>query len=414
MNKYTVLIFAVIIIGYLIELTVELLNLSRLDPVLPREFEETFDQEHYHRSQKYTKVKTRFGLIQNAVSAAVLILFIFSGGFSFVDNIARAVSSNDIAAGLIFAVIFLFFSQLLSLPFSFYNTFVIEEKFGFNRTDVRTFYMDAIKTFVLSVVFGCPILAAIIYFFQSTGAAAWLYCWAALIVYEIFVLFIAPVVIMPLFNRFEPLEDQELKKLIEDYARKQNFALGGIYQMDGSKRSSKSNAFFTGFGRFRKIALFDTLINNHSKNELLAILAHEIGHYKFRHIFIMMAVSVVTNGIMFYLLSFFMNNRLLFEAFKMNNVSIYASLLLFSFIYMPLNALFSIFLHWLSRKNEYQADCFAVESTGHKNIFINALKKLSTDNMSNLTPHPLKVFLEYTHPPVLARIRAINELEIEK
>jgi STE24 endopeptidase len=223
-------------------------------------------------------------------------------------------------------------------------------------------------------------------------------------------MFLVPVVIMPIFNKFTPIKDCELKTTLEEYAKKENFKLKGIFTMDGSKRSTKSNAFFTGFGKFRRIVLFDTLIEKHSIDELVSILAHEIGHYKKKHILVHLVISIITSGIMFFILSFFLNNPGLFTAFKMEHTSIYASLLFFGFLYAPIEMITSIFSNILSRKNEYQADEYSVKTYKKPYAMILALKKLSVDNLSNLTPHPFKVFLSYSHPPVLERIKLIRKL----
>ncbi|HIJ21259.1 MAG TPA: M48 family metallopeptidase, partial [Deltaproteobacteria bacterium] len=236
------------------------------------------------------------------------------------------------------------------------------------------------------------------------------YCWIALTLFQLFLLFIAPVVIMPIFNKFVPLEEGELKTAIREYAEEQGFKMKGIFSMDGSKRSTKSNAFFTGFGRFRRIVLFDTLIEKHSVDELVSILAHEIGHYRKKHIFKSVLISILTTGLMFFILSLFINNKDLFAAFQMQETSIYASLFFFGFLYAPIETVVGILGNILSRRHEYEADAYAIKTTHKPQAMITALKKLSVDNLSNLTPHPLKVFLGYSHPPVLERIRAIDHI----
>ena len=298
--------------------------------------------------------------------------------------------------------------QLINIPFSVFHTFVIEEKYGFNKTTVKTFILDIIKGIILGVVIGGIAFSAIVWFFIKARTMAWIYCWGALTLFGLFLRFIAPVVIMPIFNKFIPLEDGELKTTLKNYANEQNFKMKGVFKIDGSRRSTKSNAFFTGFGRFRRIALFDTLIEKHTTDELVSVLAHEIGHYKKKHIIKSMIMSIVTTGLMFYILSLFLNNEGLFNAFKMENISVYASLVFFGFLYTPINMIFSVIGSVISRRHEYEADRFALTTYKKPEASINALKKLSMDNLSNLTPHPLKVFLDYSHPPVLQRIKAIR------
>jgi STE24 endopeptidase len=337
-------------------------------------------------------------------------MFILAGGFNYVDQFARSFNLGSIPTGLMFAGILVFVSQLLHIPFSVYSTFVIEDKYGFNRTTVKTFALDILKSWLLMALIGGALFSIVIWFFDRTGTWAWLYCWIAVVVIQLFLTFIAPVVIMPLFNKFIPLEDGELKSSIENYARLQGFKIKGVFKMDASKRSTKSNAFFTGFGRFRRIVLFDTLIEKHTVDELASVLAHEMGHYKKKHILISIIISIITSGLMFFILALFLNNQELFAAFKMQHTSVYASLLFFGFLYAPIEMVLGIFGNMLSRRHEYAADAYAITTYRKPEAMIAALKKLSVDNLSNLTPHPLKVLLQYSHPPVLERIRAIRAI----
>jgi len=408
MNLFLIIILIILIGEYILGLVVDTLNVKHVQTDLPEAFSGYYDGEKYRKSQQYLKENTRFDLITGSVTTPAIIAFILLGGFNWVDQWARSLAWGPIATGLVFTAILLFGSQILSLPFSIYNTFVIEGKYGFNKTTPKTFVLDILKGWLLAVVIGAPVFSAILWFFGQTGTLAWAYCWGALTVIQIFLMFIAPVVIMPIFNKFVPLEDGELKTAIEDYAKKQGFKMKGVFSMDGSKRSTKSNAFFTGFGRFRRIVLFDTLISKHTTEELVSILAHEMGHYKKKHILKSIIISILSTGLMFYILSIFMNNKALFAAFQMDHVSIYASLLFFGFLYTPIEMILSISGNMLSRRHEYEADAWAVRTYHRPQSMISALKKLSVDNLSNLTPHPLKVFLSYSHPPVLGRIRAIQ------
>ena len=408
MNLFLIIILIILIGEYILGLVVDTLNVKHVQTDLPEAFSGYYDGEKYGKSQQYLKENTRFDLITGSVTTPAIIAFILLGGFNWVDQWARSLAWGPIATGLVFTAILLFGSQILSLPFSIYSTFVIEGKYGFNKTTPKTFVLDILKGWLLAVVIGAPVFSAILWFFGQTGTLAWAYCWGALTVIQIFLMFIAPVVIMPIFNKFVPLEDGELKTAIEDYAKKQGFKMKGVFSMDGSKRSTKSNAFFTGFGRFRRIVLFDTLISKHTTEELVSILAHEMGHYKKKHILKSIIISILSTGLMFYVLSIFMNNPSLFRAFQMDHVSIYAGLLFFGFLYTPIEMILSISGNMLSRRHEYEADAWAVRTYHRPQSMISALKKLSVDNLSNLTPHPLKVFLSYSHPPVLERIRAIQ------
>jgi len=297
---------------------------------------------------------------------------------------------------------------VLGLPFSIYTTFVIEERFGFNKTTWTTFVKDRIKGLILVVLLGGPLLALILIFFQYAGANAWWYCWLVTVGFILVVQYIAPTWLMPLFNRFTPLPEGELRDEILAYAKKIGFALDNIFVMDGSKRSTKSNAFFTGFGRHRRIVLFDTLIEKHDPDELVAVLAHEMGHYKLKHILKMMIIGILQAGLMFFILSFFISYKGLFEAFYLQHVSVYAGLIFFSLLYAPLDTFMGLAVQHMSRVHEFAADAFAVTTSKRHRSLIEALKRLSVDNLANLEPHPFYVFLNYSHPPVLERIKAIE------
>ncbi|MFZ5798950.1 MAG: M48 family peptidase [Desulfobulbus sp.] len=411
MNSYLIFILAVILLGFLLEAGASLLNLRALDPRLPEEFTDVFDRERYARSQEYTRATTRFGLLREGVATLLTVAFLLAGGFNWADTLARSFGFGSIGTGLIFSGLLLLLSGLTGLPFSLYATFVIEERFGFNRTTVRTFVLDLAKIVLLALLLGAPLLAFILWFFEKSGPLAWLYCWLAVIAWTVLLQFLAPALIMPLFNTFTPLADGELKERITAYARGQNFRMQGIFTMDGSKRSTRLNAFFSGFGSFRRIVFFDTLLEKLSPGEIVAVLAHEMGHYRLRHVFIMLAVAVAQTGIMFALLSRFINNPGLFAAFRMEHLSIYASLIFFGFLFAPVSLILGIAVNGLSRQHEYRADAYGAATTGRPQDLISALKKLAAANMANLTPHPLHVLLHAGHPPVLARIRALAAIK---
>jgi len=412
MNYFLIIILAVLIGTYLLDLVVDTLNARHVKTELPEEFRDCYDADKYKKSQEYLRENTRFGIVSDSIVTPVTIAFILFGGFNFVDQFARSFNLGSILTGLIFAGVLMLASQILLIPFSIYSTFVIEERYGFNKTTPKTFVLDILKTCLLGAVIGGIILSVVLWFFEKAGPWAWLYCWIAITLFQLFLIFIAPVVIMPIFNKFFPLEEGELKNTINDYAGSQDFKMKGVFTMDGSKRSTKSNAFFTGFGKFRRIVLFDTLMEKHTTEELVSVLAHEMGHYKKRHILKSMVISILTTGLMFYILSLFINNRDLFAAFRMQEMSIYASLLFFAFLYAPIEMILSVFGNMLSRRNEYEADSYSVKTYKKPLSMIAALKKLSVENLSNLTPHPLKVFLTYSHPPVLERIRAIRKMDL--
>jgi STE24 endopeptidase len=313
-----------------------------------------------------------------------------------------------IVKGLVFGGILIVLSQLVGIPFSIYHTFVLEERYGFNKTTPKTFVIDILKGLLLTVLLGAPVFALILWIFSSVSLA-WLWAWGALAIIGLFIQFIAPVVILPLFNKFTPLEEGELRSKIENFAVAQKFKLSGVFKIDGSKRSTKSNAYFTGFGKTKRIALFDTLIEKHTVGELVAVLAHEIGHCKRGHIKKGMVISLASSLLMFFILSLFITQQGLYTAFGIEGTPLYAGFIFFGFLYTPISMILGIAGSILSRKHEFEADAFAAETTGQPTALIDALKKLSVDNLSNLTPHPLKVFLEYSHPPVLERIKVLRK-----
>lgn len=407
-NYYLPAVLIILAGGYIVNFIIEKLDLSYAQPVLPREFEGYYDAEKYGKSQSYLKERVRFSLIEKALFTSGVIIFILAGWFNLIDRFARSFQQAPLVTGLIFFGIIYLTHNIFSIPFTAYRTFIIEERYGFNRTTPKTFAADILKNMALTILFGAIMLSAILWFFNVFGRWAWLYSWIAVTVFELFLIFIAPVTIMPLFNKFMPLEEGALKAAITDYAKEQDFKIKGIYKMDASRRSAKSNAFFTGLGRYKRIVLFDTLIAKMKTDELVAVLAHEIGHYKHKDIFKGLAISIASTGLMFFALSFFISNKDFFEAFKMENISVYSGLFLFAFLYQPVNSLFSIGTNYISRRFETSADIFSVCTYKHPEAMISALKRLSADNLTNLAPHPLKVFLSYSHPTVLTRIGSIK------
>ncbi|MCP3888930.1 MAG: M48 family metallopeptidase [Desulfobulbaceae bacterium] len=410
MKAWLFAVLFIIIISYFLELIISLLNLKALNPDLPNEFKSIYNKDDYRKSQNYTRATTSFSIVESSCTTVLTIVFLIFGGFNYVDIWARSFGFGTIITGLIFTAALSILAFLASLPFSVYSTFVIEEKFGFNRTTITTYVLDLLKGTCLATLIGGPLLALIFWFFIYAGPMAWLYCWIGLVIFSIVMQYLAPVFIMPIFNKFTPLENNSLRQKIFKYAESQNFKIQGIFTMDGSKRSSKLNAFFTGFGKFRKIVFFDTLVEKLNEDEIVAVLAHEMGHFKLNHIFKMMAASVLQTGFMFYLLSLFLTIEDISTAFGLSHNSVYSSLIFFGFLFTPINILVSIVFNVFSRRHEYQADSYAASSTEGTEFLISSLKKLSQANLSNLTPHPLNVFIHYSHPPLLKRIAKLQSI----
>ena len=411
MNLIAWLILIALIADFSVNLLADVLNLRMLRDEVAEPFVGIYDTEHYRKSQEYLRATTRFGWTVSAFNLCLILGFWFSGGFPLLDGLVRSLEIGPVLAGLIYIGTLSLAYAVVNQPFSIYATFVIEERFGFNRTTWKTFVADRIKGLVLALLLGGPLLGGVLAFFSYAGAYAWLYCWIGITAYMLVVQFIAPTWIMPLFNKFAPLEDPDLKRAILSYADSIGFSLRHISVMDGSKRSDKSNAFFSGFGRNKRIVLFDTLVERHTLRELVAVLAHEMGHYKMKHIFQGLLMAILQTGAMLFLMSFFLTCQGLFDAFYLDRPSVYAGLVFFGLLFTPIDFFLGLSGRMLSRRNEFKADRFSAETYRRPGALVDALKKLSVHNLSNLCPHPLYVFLNYSHPPVLKRIEAIHHVE---
>jgi STE24 endopeptidase len=411
MNIWLLTLLLILLTSYLLETATSVLTIRALSVPLPEEFSAVYTPAEYQKSQDYTKALTVVSLFESGLSTFLTIAFILLGGFTYLDMWTRSHADTELLIGLLFIGTLLCLSFLSGLPFSIYKTFVIEERFGFNRTTIKTFVFDLLKGAILAILIVAPLLALILWFFNNTGPHGWWLCWIGIIIFSLVIQFFAPVLILPLFNTFSPLEDGPLRRAITDYAHREDFTLQGIFTMDGSKRSSKANAFFTGLGKFKKIVFFDTLLEKFQPEEILAVLAHEMGHYKLLHIPKNIAASIIQQGIMLFCMSLTLNSHELSQAIGVHTPSVHTALIIFALLFIPINLLLSILLHFLSRRYEFAADEYALKSTGTCRFLVNALKKLCATNLTNLTPHPLVVFLHYTHPPVLERIRKLQKMD---
>ncbi len=414
MNIYAVIIVIALVADYLIGLTADYLNLKNQRSEPPAEFSDLIDEKEYRKSRDYLRTNTVFSQCESLFSLTITLLFWFTGGFNLLNEWSLKQTGNQLVAGLIFIAVLLLGRTVLNLPFSLYSTFVIEERFGFNRTTGKTFVTDYIKTIFLSLLLGTPLLAGIIWFFQSAGDRAWFFAWMICAGFTLSLQIIAPTWIMPMFNKFTPLPEGELKETLLRYGEKVSFPLTNVFVVDGSKRSGKGNAFFTGFGKRRRVALFDTLIEQHSVEELLVVLAHEIGHYKKKHILKMTFISIIHQGVILFLLGWFIRQPALYEAFFMEHISIASGLIFFSLLFTPVEMLLNPILQSLSRRHEFQADSFSALTTGRPETMVSALKKLAHDNLANLTPHPFYIFLHDSHPPLLERINSLRDFNSQK
>ena len=410
-NFMSVIILLGVFVLWKLEFAATLLNLKAFPTAVPQPLRGLMDEAKLDQARAYLRVNARFGILQSTVSLVVLLVFWSIGGFAWLDQLAHTFTPSRLVAGLIFLSALLLGQSLVSLPFSIYDTFVIEEKFGFNRSTPATFIKDRLKGIALAAVIGLPLMAAVLWIFGNV-AHAWLWAWLVVTGFQLILTYLAPSLIMPLFNKFTPMPDGELKQAIEALGVKCGFPLTGVFVMDGSKRSTKANAFFTGLGKRKKIALFDTLVDKSSKPELLGVLAHEIGHFRCGHIKQRLAVGILQTAVIFYLLGLATDPdgkfaRILFDAFGVKEISPHVGLVLFSILLEPVSKALGVLANAWSRRHEFEADAYAANVTGDGAALGEALKKMSADHLSHPSPAPLRVWLDYSHPPLVERLEAL-------
>jgi len=405
-----IIILVIIVLDFALDRVMDYLNASRWSNVLPDELKGIYNEEKYRKSQDYSRINQRFGLITSSLSFLLILAMLLFNGFGWLDGWIRQFTENPILMAMLFFVIVGLASDLISTPFDAYDTFVIEERFGFNRTTVRTYILDKLKGWLLAVVIGGALLAIFVWFYHAAGALFWLYAWLFVTGFSIFMMMFYSTLIVPLFNKQTPLDDGELRNAIEAFAEKAGFKLDNIFVIDGSKRSTKANAYFSGLGPKKRIVLFDTLIKDHTTEELVAVLAHEIGHYKKKHTLKGMLMSVVTTGMMLFLLGLFLNRPELSMVLGAKEASFHMGILAFGLLYAPVTLLLGIMGNRQSRKYEYEADAFAAAKYASIPLQ-DALMKLSVNNLSNLRPHPAYVYLHYSHPPLLQRLAHLKKFE---
>jgi len=400
-------ILGISIISYLFDQILDYVNLKAQRKEIPAEVEGFYNKEKYQKSLDYQKDQTRFSFITAGFSFLISLGMLVFGGFGWLDGFLRPFLSNEIILALVFFGTIMIISDILTIPFQWYSTFVIEEKYGFNKTTVKTFITDKLKGYLLGALIGGALLAILIYLVNSIGPNFWIWFGLLAAAFTLFVNMFYTSLILPLFNKLTPLDEGELKTTIEGFAKKVNFPLDNVFVMDGSKRSAKANAFFSGIGKKKKIVLYDTLINNHSTEELVAVLAHEVGHFKKKHIILSYLISIVQIFSVLFILSKMVFNENLSIALGGNQQAIHLNLIAFGILFSPISAITGLLMSMLSRKNEFEADAYAKETFDGKALS-NALKKLSVDSLSNLYPHPWYVFFHYSHPPLLQRLDALK------
>ncbi len=406
-NTVFFIIIGILLLGFILERWLDWLNLKNTKNEPPKELDDVYEPERYKESQQYKRTNTRFSFITSSFNLVIVLLMFILGGFAWINDLTYSWFDNYILVALIFFGILMIASDFLNTPFDIYDTFVIEEKFGFNKTTPRTYVLDKIKSWILGAILGGGILALVIWFYQLTGKNFWIWAWILASAFMIFMTMFYSNLIVPLFNKQTPLEEGELRTAIEEFSEKVGFKLKNIYVIDGSKRSTKANAYFTGLGAKKRIVLFDTLIEDLSKEEIVAVLAHEIGHYKKKHTLTGTILSVFQVGLTLFLFSLFLNNPELSQALGVEDPNFHISMIAFGVLYTPISIIIGLFFNIFSRKNEYSADRFAARNYSAEPL-ISALKKLSRKNLSNLTPHPVYVKFHYSHPPLIKRVRAMK------
>lgn len=401
------IIIAIVIIDYLSDRIISHLNAQKFDDPIPEDLKDLYQEQEYKRSQAYKMENYRLSNMAAKYLLFITIAFLMLDGFDMVDRWAREITSNATYITLIFFGIISLGSDILTTPISFYQTFVIEQKYGFNKSSIKTFILDKIKGWILMAILGGGILALFVWFYQIAGDTFWLYAWGIVGVFTLFIHMFYSQLIVPLFNKQSPLEEGSLKTKLQAYASKVGFHLENIFVIDGSKRSTKANAYFSGFGKQKRITLYDTLIEDLEEEEIVAVLAHEVGHYKRKHIIFNIIASIALTGVSLYILSLCISIPELSLAIGVSKSSFHAGLMAFGLLYRPMTVLTSIVMNYFSRKFEYQADNYAKQTYAAQPL-ITSLKKLSRTNLSNLTPHPAYVFVNYSHPTLLQRIKNLK------
>ncbi len=403
------LLIGIVVLDYGIDQVLDFLNQKHAKGEVPEKLKGIYNEEEYAKSQAYQKARSRFGFLTSAFSTSVTLVVLYFGGFGYLDQFLTPYVSDPILKSLAFFGVLFILSDIVNTPFSYYSTFVIEERFGFNKTTLKLFVIDKLKGYLLTIILGGLIGYALLWIVHELGNDFWIYALILISGVMLFMNLFYTSLFLPLFNKLTPLEDGPLKDKINAYAEKVSFPLDNIYVIDGSKRSTKANAFFSGLGKKKKIVLYDTLINNHSEEELVAVLAHEVGHFKKKHIISGLVLGIVQMAVTLFVMSLLIFNEQLSIALGGNELSIHLNFIAFGLLYTPISRLTGLFMNMLSRKNEYEADEFAATTYEAKPL-MEALKNLSVSSLSNLTPHPLYVKAHYSHPTLLQRLEAMEKL----
>ncbi len=405
-----IVILVIIVADFLIDRYVDHLNTTRWSDRLPDEVKGIYDEKKYAQQQAYQRENHRFGLLTSTFNFVLVLGMLLLFGFAWLNSVVQGWTASPVWAALLFFGILMMAAEVINLPFGWYDTFVIEEKYGFNQSSVRTFVFDKLKGWALTIVLGGALMALIVWLFGQAGSWFWVVAWAVLSGFSVFMAMFYSSLIVPLFNKQTPLGEGELRTAIEEFSGKVGFKIDNVFVIDGSRRSSKANAYFTGLGSKKRIVLYDTLIDEMTTGELVAVLAHEIGHYKKRHVVQGLFLGIAQTGLLLFLFSVVMKSPAISQALGVEQPNFHIGMIAFSILYSPLSMVTGLAMNRLSRKNEFEADAFAAENYSPTPL-ITALKKLSVKNLSNLTPHPVYVIFNYSHPPLLQRLEHLHKFE---
>ena len=406
-ENWLLLIIFLVLFNYFFSTILEYINDKNWNSSIPKKMKKFYNKDKYEKARKYSIERGKISFISNSLSMILVILLLWFKGYGFIDSfISERYDGLFIQSGLFFLTLMIL-SDLIKLPFDYHYTFIIEEKYGFNKTTLKTFILDKIKKYMLTIIIGGGLLAGTIYLFSNLDNGFWLWLWIGMSIFLVFTNMFYAELIVPIFNKLKPLEAGSLRDKIETYSKKVGYSLSKIYIIDGSKRSSKANAFFSGLGSRKTIALYDTLVDNHSEDELVAVLAHEVGHYKKKHILTSLILSIIQLGLMCFLFELCLYEGNISRALGSDKIVFHLGLVGFGVLYSPIGTIIGVFMNILSRKNEFEADAYAKKTYKGSSLEL-ALKKLSVDNLTNLYPHPLYVFMHYSHPPLLKRLEALK------
>ncbi len=406
-QNWLIILLILIAFNYIFSTLLEYLNDRNWKDEIPKSLKDFYQKDKYLKAKEYKKINGKLSFISSTISFLITISLLVLGIYGKVSDYFMINYQNIFVQSSLFFLSFYLLNQIVSTPFQYYSTFSIETKFGFNKTTLKTFVLDKLKGMFLALIIGGILLYVALLLYSKISYGFWIYLWLGLSLFTLFIQMFYTTLIVPLFNKLTPLEDGSLKNKIENYSKKIGYSLSNIFVIDGSKRSTKANAFFSGIGPKKTIALFDTLLEKHTEEELVAVLAHEVGHYKKNHIFQGLVLTIIQIGLMTYLLELCLNNSNLINSLGGEITSFHLGLIVFSMLFSPIGLLIGVFTNILSRKNEYEADKFAKQTYNGKNLEL-ALKKLSVDSLSNIYPHPFYVFVHYSHPPLIKRLEALN------